>query len=134
MRIHNLYADASGETHFRDIEVEWVEERHGGKLSRRFPASGIIFRQVAPTYDLDWHRHMGHLAPFRQGFEENAEGKPGMREGMGRTNALIQVGYLLVALRAHGLEEDIAWCARESVLDVVPRLVRLVGPAAEVVA
>jgi hypothetical protein len=24
MRIHNLYVDASGETHFRDIEVEWV--------------------------------------------------------------------------------------------------------------
>ena len=56
------------------------------------------------SYDLDWHRHMGHLAPFREGFEEDAEGKPGMREGMGRMNALIQVGYLLVALRAHGLE------------------------------
>ncbi|SJN39695.1 Putative NADH dehydrogenase/NAD(P)H nitroreductase SCO5049 [Micrococcus luteus Mu201] len=56
------------------------------------------------SYDLDWHRNMGHLAPFREGFEEDAEGKPGMREGMGRTNALIQVGYLLVALRAHGLE------------------------------
>ncbi|HUI95357.1 MAG TPA: hypothetical protein VLX44_06375 [Xanthobacteraceae bacterium] len=33
MRIHNLYVDARGETHFRDIEVEWVEERPGGKLS-----------------------------------------------------------------------------------------------------
>jgi len=31
-----------------------------------------------------------------------------------------------------GLEEDIAWVARESVLDVVPRFVRMVGPAAEV--
>jgi 2-phosphosulfolactate phosphatase len=35
-------------------------------------------------------------------------------------------------LRAHGLEDDIEWCARESVLDVVPRFVRAVGPAAEV--
>src|SRR5947207_2033649 len=26
MRIHNLYVDAKGETHFRDIEVAWVEE------------------------------------------------------------------------------------------------------------
>jgi hypothetical protein len=26
MRIHNLYTDASGESHFRDIEIEWVEE------------------------------------------------------------------------------------------------------------
>lgn len=35
-------------------------------------------------------------------------------------------------LRRHGLEEDIAWCARENALDVVPRFVRMVGPAAEV--
>ncbi len=35
-------------------------------------------------------------------------------------------------LRNHGLEEDIDWCARESVLDVVPRYLRRVGPAAEV--
>ena len=61
MRIHNLYADASGETHFRDIQIEWVEEAHGSKLSRRFPATGIVFRQVPPTYDLDWHP-----APRRQ--------------------------------------------------------------------
>jgi 2-phosphosulfolactate phosphatase len=35
-------------------------------------------------------------------------------------------------LRTHGLEKDIEWCARESALDVVPRFVRTVGPAAEV--
>ena len=61
MRIHNLYVDESGETHFRDIEVEWVEETRSGKLSERLPATGIIFRQVPPTYDLDWHP-----APRRQ--------------------------------------------------------------------
>jgi hypothetical protein len=61
MRIHNLYVDASGESHFRDLEVEWVEETRGSRLSRRFPATGIIFRQVPPTYDLDWHP-----APRRQ--------------------------------------------------------------------
>jgi 2-phosphosulfolactate phosphatase len=33
-----------------------------------------------------------------------------------------------------GLEEDIAWCAREDVLDVVPRFAGMVGPAAEIVA
>jgi len=31
-----------------------------------------------------------------------------------------------------GLEEDIAFCAHESVLDVVPRLIGMVGPAAEI--
>jgi 2-phosphosulfolactate phosphatase len=34
-------------------------------------------------------------------------------------------------LRRHNLEADIEWCARESVLDVVPRFVRTVGAAAE---
>jgi 2-phosphosulfolactate phosphatase len=32
------------------------------------------------------------------------------------------------------LGEDIAWCARENVLDVVPRLTRMEGVAAEIVA
>ena len=31
-----------------------------------------------------------------------------------------------------GLEEDIRFCARENVLDVVPRFTRMVGPAAEI--
>jgi 2-phosphosulfolactate phosphatase len=31
-----------------------------------------------------------------------------------------------------GLEDDIAWCSQESVLDVVPRFSRMVGRAAEV--
>ena len=33
-----------------------------------------------------------------------------------------------------GLEEDIAWCAREDVLDVVPRFAGMRGTAAEIVA
>ena len=33
-----------------------------------------------------------------------------------------------------GLEEDIAWCAQESLLDVVPRFTRMVDAAAEIVA
>ena len=61
MRIHNLYEDEDGQSHFRDIEGEWVEEGRGGKLSERLPATGIIFRQVPPTYELDWHS-----APRRQ--------------------------------------------------------------------
>ncbi len=61
MRIHNLYVDAQGESHFRDLQVEWAEERRGSKLSKRLPATGIIFRQVPPDYDLDWHP-----APRRQ--------------------------------------------------------------------
>lgn len=61
MRIHNLYVDAAGETHFRDIEIEWVETRHFSKLSKRLKATGVIFRQTSGDYDLDWHP-----APQRQ--------------------------------------------------------------------
>lgn len=61
MRIHNLYTDAQGQSHFRDIEVEWAEERRGSKLSKRLPANGIIFRETVAEYDLDWHP-----APRRQ--------------------------------------------------------------------
>jgi hypothetical protein len=61
MRIHNLYVDADGESHFRDIEVEWIHDGPGGKMSTRHPASGVIFRETGPDYDLDWHP-----APRRQ--------------------------------------------------------------------
>jgi hypothetical protein len=61
MRIHNIYVDGAGETHWRDIEVQWVEERNGSKLSARLPANGIIFRETGGDYDLSWHP-----APRRQ--------------------------------------------------------------------
>ncbi len=61
MKIHNLYTDASGESHFRDIDIDWVEERNFSKLSARLPATGIIFRETAGDYDISWHP-----APRRQ--------------------------------------------------------------------
>ena len=61
MRIHNLYVDDKGESHWRDIEVEWIEERNFSKMSKRLPATGIIFRETSGDYDLDWHP-----APRRQ--------------------------------------------------------------------
>ena len=38
MHIHNLYADESGETHFRDIKIEPATEGPGGEVSGRFVA------------------------------------------------------------------------------------------------
>ena len=61
MRIHNIWVDDEGETHFRDIEVEWGEQGPSGRYSEPLPATGIIFRQVQPDYELDWHP-----APRRQ--------------------------------------------------------------------
>lgn len=61
MRIHNLYEDDDGESHFRDIEIEWEGASSHSKYSARLPATGIIFRETAGSYDLDWHP-----APRRQ--------------------------------------------------------------------
>jgi hypothetical protein len=61
MKIHRLYADEHGETHFQDVEIQFTESTHAGRMSARLPATGIIFRQVPPDYDLDWHP-----APRRQ--------------------------------------------------------------------
>jgi hypothetical protein len=61
MRIHRLYVDQKGESHFEDVEVTYVESSRSGRLSARMPATGIIFREVQPDYDLDWHP-----APRRQ--------------------------------------------------------------------
>jgi len=66
-------------------------------------------------------------------------------DGAERTDAAIAAALLaqafpraLEGLNARtygppGLEADIEWCARESVLDVVPRLARVVDGAAEIV-
>ena len=61
MKIHNLYADDKGESHWRDVEIKYTEATSAGRLSPRLPANGIIFREVQPDYDLDWHP-----APRRQ--------------------------------------------------------------------
>jgi hypothetical protein len=55
VKIHRLYVDDRGETHFQDVEVQYVETTRAGRLSARQPATGIIFREVQPDYDLDWH-------------------------------------------------------------------------------
>ena len=61
MRIHHLYTDKDGESHFADIEVEWVEVKGASRYSERLAATGIIFRETGGDYDLDWH-----TAPRRQ--------------------------------------------------------------------
>jgi hypothetical protein len=61
MRIHHLFVDQQGESHWEDMQVQFIESGRGGRLSARLPATGIIFREVPPDYDLGWHP-----APRRQ--------------------------------------------------------------------
>ena len=44
MRMLNLFADADGESHFREIDIECADETPWGlKLSKRLPAAAILF-------------------------------------------------------------------------------------------
>ena len=95
MRIHNLYADAQGQSHFRDVEVEWVEETRGGSLSKRLPATGIIFRKVPAAYDLDWHP-----APRRQ-YIINLDSGVQITAGDGEVR-VIGAGEVLLVEDTHG--------------------------------
>src|SRR5271163_3505313 len=61
IRVHNLYCDSNGESHWRDIDIEWVNEGPEGKTSAQQFANGIIFRQTQAEYDIEWHP-----APRRQ--------------------------------------------------------------------
>jgi hypothetical protein len=61
MHIHNLYCDAAGASHWRDITIEWANEGPEGKTSALQFANGIIFRQTQAEHDRPWHP-----APRRQ--------------------------------------------------------------------
>ena len=60
-RITRLYSDENGESRFEDIEIPLEELGEIGALSEGIPAGEIIFREVAPTYDYNFHN-----APKRQ--------------------------------------------------------------------
>ena len=55
MRIHNLYADENGETHFRNIDIEMSEIGPDDTTSKRLPATGIYFRTTPVDWFLNWH-------------------------------------------------------------------------------
>lgn len=60
-KITRLYSDEHGESHFEELELPLKEAGEIGALSDRIPAGDIIFREVKPTYDYDFHN-----APQRQ--------------------------------------------------------------------
>ena len=89
MRIHNIYVDDKGETHFRDVEVVWKHEGRGGKTSDTFPATGIIFRETPGSYDYEWHP-----APRRQ-YIINLDGAVSIQASDGETR-IIGAGEVLL--------------------------------------
>ena len=61
MRIHNIYADADGESHIRDIEIAWARSGPAGQISDPVTVASMAFRQTDGSYSLEWHN-----APRRQ--------------------------------------------------------------------
>jgi len=50
-----VYSDINGDTHFEDIEIRLTRAGNVGQLSDVLPATGIIFREVEPSYDWNFH-------------------------------------------------------------------------------
>lgn len=59
--VTRIYSDANGDTHFEDISIPLKDAGEIGSLSDHFPAKSVIFREVKPSYDYDFH-----TAPQRQ--------------------------------------------------------------------
>ncbi len=53
--VTRVYSDENGDSHFDRIEIPMNESGEIGSLSVLFPAKGIMFREVVPTYDYDFH-------------------------------------------------------------------------------
>jgi quercetin dioxygenase-like cupin family protein len=54
-KVTKLYNDNNGDSHFEDIEIPLIEAGSVGKLSEVLPANGVIFREVEPSYDWNFH-------------------------------------------------------------------------------
>jgi hypothetical protein len=54
-QITRVYSDSNGDSHFEDIEIPLKEAGNVGRLSDVLPATGIIFREVEPSYDWNFH-------------------------------------------------------------------------------
>jgi len=59
--VTKVYSDASGNSHFADIQIPLTDAGPIGSLSAASPVKEIIFREVEPSYDYDFHN-----APQRQ--------------------------------------------------------------------
>ena len=53
--ITRIYSDSKGNSHFEDVSIQLKDAGEIGRLSETLPATGVIFREVAPTYDWNFH-------------------------------------------------------------------------------
>jgi len=112
MRIHNIYADANGESHIRDLDIEWSRSGPLGKISDPVPVLSMAFRMTDGSYDLDWHN-----APRRQ-YIINLEGSVEITTSDGESR-VIGPGEIILAEDTTGkghLSKALASGARHSLV------------------
>jgi hypothetical protein len=61
MKITRISCTDDGISAFEEVESELTNSGTIGSLSKPFPVSSVVFREVPPEYDFDWHP-----APHRQ--------------------------------------------------------------------
>lgn len=54
-KVTKIFADENGDSRFENVEIPLKESGEIGFLSALIPAKGIIFREVLPSYDFDFH-------------------------------------------------------------------------------
>ncbi len=59
--VTKVYTDENGDSRFGEVEIPLKDSGDIGFLSDLIPVEGIVFREVLPTYDFDFHN-----APHRQ--------------------------------------------------------------------
>ncbi|HEX6191759.1 MAG TPA: hypothetical protein VFZ42_05315 [Chitinophagaceae bacterium] len=59
--VTRVYSDEKGDSRFEDLRIPLNDAGDIGSLSDTLAAKGIIFREVLPSYDYDFHN-----APQRQ--------------------------------------------------------------------
>ena len=112
MRIHNIYADANGESHIRDLDIEWTRSGPTGKISDPVPVASMAFRVTDGSYNLQWHN-----APRRQ-YIINLEGSVEITTSDGERR-LIGPGEIILAEDTSGkghLSKAVANGARRSLI------------------
>ena len=61
MNIVRIFTGPDGQSHFEDLTVELDDLASMGRISKRWPGTGVQFREVDGDYHLDFH-----VAPRRQ--------------------------------------------------------------------
>lgn len=89
MKAVRVYTGPDGRSHFEDFEIDLEAQGAFGRISARWPANGVLFREVDGDYALDFH-----TAPRRQ-FVINLTGSVDIEVGDGSVRRIGPGGILL---------------------------------------